>query len=93
MIIQITTTSSKNVQIKVIDAIGQVPLQQQLYLETGTTNNILLDLPNLAQGVYTLQLINQNGNVKVKQLKPEAISKIWEGLFFIKNLLFYCKII
>lgn len=67
MTIQITTTSSKDIQLKIIDAIGQTALQQKLQLQTGTTNNVRLNLSHLSQGVYTLQLVDQNGNLKHQQ--------------------------
>lgn len=65
--VRITTAKACESTITLLNAIGQTAQQKTINLETGV-NNITLDTKDLASGLYSVLVSENNGNKTVKKL-------------------------
>lgn len=61
--VRITATSSKNVDLKVVDLSGRVMLHQQARVTEGTNSISLYNLEKLQAGIYLLQMSDEDNMV------------------------------
>lgn len=65
--IRILAGTKSNLKLNIIDAIGQSVLQQKRTIQANHLNSLQLDIQHLSSGIYTLQLIDGEGQVQSKQ--------------------------
>jgi hypothetical protein len=66
--IDIYTTKAQNNTIKLLDMSGRVVKEIQSKLEAGA-NNIKMNLGELATGIYTIQLVENNKIIQVSKVQ------------------------
>ncbi|MCP4440663.1 MAG: T9SS type A sorting domain-containing protein [Aureispira sp.] len=65
--IRVLTAVNSELQVNIINAIGQSVVQQKATVQSNSMNTIQVDVQELSAGMYTLQLIDGEGQVQTKQ--------------------------